>query len=270
MKINHLLKQGLLDTYLYNLNLTLDKKTLDKFSGIKYVLMQGSQLRAKNLSMKLSQKILNINGTFFEPINLIETSKFYAYRTGNILSVSHGMGNTSIITLLHNLTQVLYFAGNSDLEYIRIGTSGGIGVEPGSVVLTDTAYMPNLIAGYKVSALGKDIIYPTVMDKVLNQKILQAQHQSTSFKLLVGNSIAADDFYLGQARFDGAFEMESTGLASFCNRAQIPATMIASIIINRLNGDQVTISTETLNKYSDHSQEVAINYVLCNQHNLNK
>jgi uridine phosphorylase len=195
---------------------------------------------------------------------------------------------------LHNLTQVLYFAGNSDLEYIRIGTSGGIGVEPGSVVLTDTAYMPNLIAGYKVSALGKDIIYPTVMDKVLNQKILQAQHQSTSFKLLVGNSIAADDFYLGQARFDGAikprytiesrnsyfekikvlnilnFEMESTGLASFCNRAQIPATMIASIIINRLNGDQVTISTETLNKYSDHSQEVAINYVLCNQHNLNK
>ena len=36
-------------------------------------------------------------------------------------------------------------------------------------------------------------------------------------------------------------EMESAELAAFCNHAGIPALMIAVVIINRLDGDQVRV-----------------------------
>ena len=123
------------------------------------------------------------------------------------------------------------------------------------------------------------------MSTALNDRILKAQPKEQKFKLLIGNSIAADDFYMGQARFDGVvkpkydeakrrayfdkikalnilnFEMESTGLAAFCNRAEIPATMIAVTLLNRMEGDQVSASSETLAMYSERSQQVAINYL---------
>ena len=57
------------------------------------------------------------------------------------------------------------------------------------------------------------------------------------------------------------FEMESTALASFCNRAQIPATMIAVTLLDRMLGDQIIVSPELLAKYADHAQTVAINYL---------
>ncbi len=285
MKFNDLIKTTPNSAYLYNLDLTLNEQTLKKFHGIKYIIMQGSSVRSFVLAQKLAQLFLNINTNFFTPTTLFKTQTFVAYRVDDILCVSHGMGNTSITTLLHNLTKVLYFSGNTSIEYIRVGTSGGIDIEPGSVVLTQTAYMPNLVAGYKVSVIGKDIIYPTHMSQELNQKILESQPHNLDFKILLGNTITADDFYLGQARFDGAikpkydinlrnsyfskvkelgilnFEMEATGLASFCNRAEIPATMIAVVLINRMLHDQITIPTDTLAQYSENASFVVTNYL---------
>ncbi|MFN8770673.1 MAG: hypothetical protein ACK5Z5_06740 [Neisseriaceae bacterium] len=274
-----------LNSYLYNFNLTLNKENLDKFANIKYVLMQGSQFRAELLAQKLAYKLLGVDPIFFKPINLINSSKFVIYRIKNVLSVSHGMGNTSLLTLLHNLSKVLYLAGNRDLEYIRIGTSGGIGIKPGSVVLTKEAYMPTLIPGYKISALGKDIIYPTIMNTQLNLRIIAAQPENATYNILIGNSIAADDFYLSQVRFDGAIkpnythddkqkyfdklktmdilniEMESTGLAAFCNRANIPVAMVAAVLVNRMKSDQITATTDELVRYAEHAQEVVLNYI---------
>lgn len=285
MIINELLKDCSLNSYLYNINLTLSEQQLEQFHGITYVCMQGSPERAKDFARKLAHTLLGLNMTNFEPKNMLKDSAFHCYRVGNILSISHGMGTASMLTLLHNISKVMYFAGNYDIEYLRIGTSGGIGVEAGSVILTDTAYMPNLVPGYKVSALGRDIIYPTGMSVALNNKILAAQPTNLDFKVLSGNSIAADDFYLGQARFDGVlkprydvetrrqyfsqirqlnilnFEMESTALASFCNRAQIPATMIATTLLNRMESDQVTATPETLAIYSNRSHSIALNYL---------
>lgn len=286
MRVNVLLDKKIKhNKYLYSLNLTLVDEELAKFHGVKYVCMQGSPDRARELARKLAANFLDIDSKYFAPQNLSKESKYAVYRVGNILSVSHGMGNTSIITLLHSLTKLMYYSDNHNLEYIRIGTSGGLGVSPGSVILTDTAYMPDLTPGYKTSPLGKDVIYPTQMSKELNARILAAQPKDLRFSIFEGNSVAADDFYLGQARFDGAikpdydlakrekyftklkelnilnFEMESTALASFCARAEIPATMIAVTILNRFNGDQMTASRQTLAEYSNHSQLVALNYL---------
>lgn len=290
MKINSLLINDVerRNDYVYNLDFALTDISLEQFRGIKHVCMQGSPIRAKEFAKKLAEVFLNTDSRFFEPVNLFKNSLYQVYRVGSILSISHGMGNASVMTLLHSITKIMYYADNLDVSYIRIGTSGGIDVPAGDVVVTETAYMPDLVAGYKISVLGKDTIYPTRMNHALNQSIVAAQPDNLEFMVRVGNSIAADDFYLGQARFDGAikpkydeqmraeyfakikalnilnFEMESTALASFCERAEIPATMIAVTLLNRMQDDQVRATPEMLEEYSARAQRVAINYLKAN------
>ena len=199
------------------------------------------------------------------------------------------MGTTSVLSLLEELTKILHYAGNSEVEYIRIGTSGGIGVTPGTVIITETAYTPTLTPYYEFASLDKTIAISTCFNNNLVKRINDNQPRGLDFSILVANSIAADDFYLGQGRFDGAlqakhdlafrdqyfakarelgirnFEMESTAMAAFCNSTQIPATMIAVTLVNRLDGDQISATPEMLAEFSERSQSVAINYLLtCN------
>jgi uridine phosphorylase len=283
--LNNLLNNKPGTYYLYNLDLVLNKTLIAQFHGIKYVCMQGSSDRAKEFAGKLAHEILDIDPRFFKPVNLFKGTRFECYRIGNILSVSHGMGTVSIITLLHNLTKLLHTANNTELEYIRIGTCGGININPGSIVITDTSYMPDLSSGYSMQVLGKDIIYPTNMNSSLNDRIFSCLPNKLPFSIYRGNSIAADDFYLGQARFDGVIkphydekkrqeyfarasalniyniEMESTALAAFCNRASIPATMIAVTLLDRMHGDQITASDEEITDYADRAQQVVLSYL---------
>jgi uridine phosphorylase len=56
--------------------------------------------------------------------------------------------------------------------------------------------------------------------------------------------------------------MESSAMGAFCNRAEIPATMIAVTLLNRFKGDQVSATPEQLAEFSDRSQAVVINYLL--------
>lgn len=282
MKINEL---NIGKNYLYNFNMVITKQILNEFRGIKYVCMQGSSDRSLEFAIRLAKSFLKIDVKYFVPVNLLPTSKYKCYRVGDILSISHGMGNPSILSMLHDLSILMYFAGNYNCEYIRIGTSGGINIVPGTVVITKQAFMPNLVAGYKMSPLGRDIIYPTNMNLQLNARIIKAQPHDLGFKILEGNSIAADDFYLSQCRFDGAispsydemnrkkyfekikelnilnFEMESTALASFCSRAEIPATMVAVTLVNRIEEDQIILTNDELEKFSLRSQEVILNYL---------
>jgi uridine phosphorylase len=283
MKINPLLTP---ESFLYLFNLPLTEENLAKFASIRYVLMQGSAKRAEVLAQKLATKVLNCDQRYFRPVNLVNTSNFAVYRVGKILSVSHGMGNIAIDTLLHPLTKLLHFAGSHDVEYIRIGTSGGIGLSAGSVVITENAFMPNLAMHYTTYELDRQVNLPTNFDHNLVKRIVASQPTSELFSVVVGNTIAADDFYLGQCRYDGAiagridrherakyfqqaqalgirnFEMESSALAAFCNRAQIPATMIAATLVNRLETDQVSATAEQLASYADRAQQVALNYIL--------
>ncbi len=293
MKINSLIAKHPQETpmYLYGLDLHLSHQVLEKFHGIQYVLMQGSENRAHGLAKKIAQTIFNIDMSHFNIINLTPASAYACYRVGNILSVSHGMGHASMMTVLHDLSKLMYFSNNTELEYIRIGTSGGIGISPGTVIITDESYMPDLNKGCKGYELGNEIIYPTHMNAQLNQRILDAQPQDLPFEVLRGNSIAADDFYLSQARFDGAIkltydeekrktyfdkikalsilnmEMESAAFASFCHRAEIAAAMVAVTLVNRMLGDQILVSSEVLSEWSDRSQQVIMYYLMKQHHN---
>lgn len=284
MRVNKLLRHTQ-ENYLYILELDLTPDILEAFKGIHYVLLQGSNDRAKSLAQKLAYQFLGINYNYFEPKDIAPTSRYQVYRIGNILSVSHGMGSTSIITLLQEITKALYYAGSRSVQYIRIGTSGGIGVAPGSVIITQEAFMPDLKPYFPLPSLDKNIHIPTKFDLNLARSIKNAQPNDLPFAVIEANTIAADDFYLGQGRFDGAiapkqdlafrteyfkkvrqldilnFEMESTAMAAFCHEVQIPATMAAVTLLNRFNTDQISSSPEQLAEFSNHAQQVALNYL---------
>lgn len=61
------------------------------------------------------------------------------YKIGPVLSVSHGIGAPSISVVLHEVTKLLRYAGvsNENMRFVRIGTSGGLGVPGGTVIVSD-------------------------------------------------------------------------------------------------------------------------------------
>jgi len=283
MKLNKLLDVAH-DDKLFLLNIKISTELLKELADVEYVVMQGSSKRSYELSKLLAKRYLGINPELFMPRDLSQNGLYSVYKIGKVLSISHGMGNFSVINILHEITRLLYFAGVNKPKYIRIGTCGGLGVAAGSVILTDRAYTPLLENNYEIESLGEIIKLPSYFDNQLTQDIKNAQ-KDLSFTLIEGNTIAADDFYMGQFRFDGAirhdkteedkqayfatikqlnivnFEMECSALSAFCLKAEIPAAMLATVLVNRQQGDQITLSPEKLTAISNHGFEVLLNYL---------
>ena len=59
-----------------------------------------------------------------------------AVAVGPVLLCNHGMGIPSTSIMLHEVAKLLYYAGADDPIMLRLGTSGGIGVPPGTVVVS--------------------------------------------------------------------------------------------------------------------------------------
>lgn len=56
------------------------------------------------------------------------------------MCASHGVGMSSMSVLLHELIKLVNYAKCKNPIFIRIGTSGGLGIKPGTVVVTEDAY----------------------------------------------------------------------------------------------------------------------------------
>lgn len=123
--------------------------------------MQGSGDRAKELADFLSKE-LNIP---FSGKPIGKTERFFLfllfffiifrYKVGCVICVSHGMGMPSLSILLHEMYKLMYYAGClSKCTFIRSGTCGGVGVEPGTVAITTGGVDPSLNSYYSQSVLG--------------------------------------------------------------------------------------------------------------------
>ena len=53
------------------------------------------------------------------------------YKIGPILTLNHGMGFGSLSIALHEVAKLLQYAGATDFCFVRMGTSGGLGADPG-------------------------------------------------------------------------------------------------------------------------------------------
>ncbi|NWU83629.1 UPP2 phosphorylase, partial [Onychorhynchus coronatus] len=154
-------------------------------------------------------------------------------------SAGHGMGTPSISIMLHELIKLLHHAKCRDVTIIRIGTSGGLGIEAGSVVITATAMDSSLQPRFEQVVLDDVVVRSTELDKDLAEELLVCSMEIADFPTLIGHTMCTYDFYEGQGRLDGALcsfssekkleylgraydagvrniEMESTAFAALC------------------------------------------------------
>jgi uridine phosphorylase len=83
---------------------------------------------------------------------------------GPVLVCSHGMGCPSISILLNEIAKLLNYA-DAEAVWIRIGTSGGIDVPPGTIVITSESLNGALEPWQEKIVLGKRIRRPSIFDK---------------------------------------------------------------------------------------------------------
>ncbi|VDM44953.1 unnamed protein product [Toxocara canis] len=246
------------DDFLYHFGISKTEEDIPKaFGDVKFVCTGGSGSRlalfaemfAKEVGVECSQ-------------NLSKSDRFVLYKTGPVLWVNHGMGNPSISIMLVEVIKLLHYARATNVMAFRLGTSGGVGVDPGTVILSTAALNGELQEYHIQYILGKK---PLLKELTELAKQMEISVES-------GKTLCADDFYEGQGRLDGAFcgytsedkfnflrqlydrgvrniEMESTCFASMFRRVNVPAAVVCVALLNRMKGDQIHLSKETYTDY---------------------
>ncbi|KAM9216660.1 uridine phosphorylase 1 isoform 1-T6 [Dugong dugon] len=247
------------------------------FGDVKFVCVGGSPTRIKAFTSYVAQELGLERPGVDHPNICAGTDRYAMYKVGPVLCVSHGMGIPSIAIMLHELIKLLYHARCSNVTIIRIGTSGGIGLEPGSVVITQQAVDACFKPEFEQIVLGKRIIRSTHLDDQLAQELTRCSKELDEFPTVVGNTMCTLDFYEGQGRLDGAvctytekdkqeylraayaagirnIEMECSVFAALCSACGLRAAVVCVTLLNRLDGDQINSPHEVLKEYQQRPQ----------------
>jgi uridine phosphorylase len=256
---------------------------LSRFQDVRFVCMGGSPVRAASFAQDLRAHFQPVDSPSpLEPIG--KTERFSLYKVGPIISASHGIGMPSMLVLMHEVAKLLHYAGAKDVSYIRIGTSGGIGSEPGTIIVSSCGVMGTLEPVYEAIELGERRRYNADLDDGLANELVAAAKE-IDIPVVSGKTLGTDDFYDAQGRLDGAFrawyteedkmaflkkahaagirniEMEAPAFCAFCHRAGIHGAIVCCSIVNRLKGDQIESTSEQLGQFSVDAQRVVIQHM---------
>jgi uridine phosphorylase len=278
--VNPYVKQLEVD-HLHHLGLDSSMDLKQIFGDVRFVLMGGSPERAENFARQANKDLeLNIPEEEIKPLG--RTERCSLYKVGPVISLSHGIGMPSFLIFLHEITKLVQHAECEDVKFIRVGTSGGLGVEPGTVIVTNQALNGKLEPAFEQIVLGKTVRHKTKLNKEMAKAIFE---QKGELPVIRANTMGTDDFYEGQARLDGAIipdysivdrfvffdeayrkgvrniEMECNAFAAFCLRAKIPAAVVCTTILNRLESEEPTSTIEELNKFSTDAQSLVLRYI---------
>ncbi|XP_073516076.1 uridine phosphorylase 1-like isoform X6 [Phyllobates terribilis] len=249
------------------------------FSDVKFVCVGGSPWRMKAFAQYITGE-LKLGNPEEDIANICAgTDRYAMYKVGPVLAISHGMGIPSISIMLHELIKLLYHSKCTEVTVIRIGTSGGIGIDPGSVVITSQSVSPSFKPEFEQIVLGKTVIRSTELNNELAQELAQCSKEIHEFNTVIGSTMCTLDFYEGQARLDGAIcsyteeekmqylkaayeagirniEMESSVFAAMCNISGLRAAVVCVTLLNRLDGDQISSSHDVLVEYQQRPQKL--------------
>jgi len=287
--INHEFLDGVLDgtqvdTY-YHFGIASDDPVLDGLRDVKAVIMAGSGGRIKEFAEQWSE----VNGGA-DIVSFPKEDRFVTRYCAGVLFASHGMGMPSASIALQELMRMVFFLKRGELDaldevfWARVGTSGGVGLPGGTVVVSSEGLLADL-RPYRLLKGGDgeywfDGTFPAaVCDAII------AASADEDLEVVSGKTIAGNEFFLEQFRLDGAIrletieskmawlswlhengvcniEMEGAMLAGFMNHWGFSKfAMICCTLLNRLEGDQVTSSAEQLHKFSEDSGVVLFNYL---------
>lgn len=238
---------------LYHLDVSAEEARII-FAGVDFVVMGGTEARVSRFAEMLAeQRDL--------PWKLVSGphARFRMLRVGNVLAVNHGMGAPSISILLNEVVSGLRGASppRSAAVLVRIGTSGGVGVAPGSVVVSTALLNELLEPEHEVIVMGERRRLPTRVDAAIVERLRGLELESVVF----GATMSANDFYNNQGRLDGPFcdfsaadkdaflrrlhaagvrniEMEGVCFTALAHLAGLRAVVVCMPLVDRLLGDQ--------------------------------
>lgn len=256
------------------------------FGDVRFVCMGGTPQRMKSFAEYMLKELGYVLPTGTCLVDISERSHRYAmYKVGPVLSISHGMGIPSAGILLHEVIKLMYHAGVKNPVFFRIGTCGGIGLPPGTVVVTEEAFDGRMRPVLDTIILGKVVSRPAILDPQLAQAVAAKGRPDDHFLTVRGKTISTDDFYEGQGRLDGAIceyteedkmaflhhvaeqgvanmEMEATVFAAMTHMAGIRSSVVCVTLLDRLHGDQVTTPKEELIRWQERPQQIVARYIL--------
>ncbi|XP_026845345.1 uridine phosphorylase 1 [Drosophila persimilis] len=272
--------------FLYHLGMDTATTNFPKvFGDVRFVCMGGTPGRMERFAYRIMKDLRLKLSPVTTLRNMADGHRFALYKVGPVLCVSHGMGCPSISILLHELIKMMHYAKCQNPVFIRIGTCGGIGIEPGTVVISSEALDCKLNPCYEVIVQGKIVQHCSKLDQCLAQELQSlANPCEVDFETVVGKTICADDFYEGQSRLDGAFcdytshsktayllglkgngvvnfDMESTAFAALTKRANIRSAVVCVSVIDRMNGDQIRACPKSLSVWEKRPQELVSRYI---------
>ncbi|HBM16449.1 MAG TPA: uridine phosphorylase [Lentisphaeria bacterium] len=287
--INHAFLDGVLegkypDVY-YHFGVSSDDPILKNFKDVKAVIMCGSGGRIIEFADKWSK--MNKNKKIYA---LPKEERFVTRYCAGVLFASHGMGMPSASICLQELMRMIFFLKDGNLDemdkvfWARVGTSGGVGLEGGTVVVTTDGLMADLKPYRALNGGLGEYWFDGRFPVKIAQDIIDANCDS-GIPIAMGKTVAGNEFFLEQFRLDGAvcmenlqskmnwlnwihkngvrnIEMEGAMMAGYLNHWGFSKfAMICCTLLNRLNGDQVTATKEKLHTYSENSGVVLFNYL---------
>nr|QOK99934.1 uridine phosphorylase 2 [Sparus aurata] len=228
---------------LYHFSLSTKTHNLpEMFGDIKFVCVGGSANRMKAFAQFIHQE-LNLSGNPEELRDICEgTDRYCMYKVGPVLSISHGMGVPSISI------------------HAALGTSGGVGLAPGTVVVTDKAVDYAFRPQFEQVVLGKVITRSTELDEEWPTSFCS---QGRLDGALCSFSHEEKLEYLRKAYEAGVrnIEMESTVFAAMCRVCGLKAAVICVALLNRFEGDQITSSHDVLVEYQQRPQVLVSHFI---------
>jgi len=287
--INHAFLDGVLggsheDVY-YHFGVASSDPILANLRDVKAVIMAGSGGRIKEFAERWSE--LNA-GT--EIVAFPKEDRFVTRYTAGVLFASHGMGMPSASIALQELMRLVFFLKRGDLDamdevfWCRVGTSGGVGLPGGTVVVSSEGLMADL-KPFRLLNGGTGEYWFDGHFPAESCNAIIAANEHTDFPIISGKTDAGNEFFLEQFRLDGAIcletpeskmgwlhwlqengvaniEMEGAMIAGYLNHWGFSKfAMICCTLLNRLEGDQVTATPEQLHKFSEDSGVALFNYL---------
>ncbi len=250
--------------YLYHLGIDTSLNLIEKFGNVTHVIIARSIEEAATCAQIFAKYIYNIQNEEIHIDPLYKTERFHLYKICNLLILSGGVGMPSHLICLNEVTKLLAYAKVYKPIYFQFGPAGGIGIEPGAIIIANGVLNNKFEPYYSTIECGQEFSYHIHIDSDLIRNIHDFNHDD--FNVIFGKIIGAFDFYDEQGRTDGflplsysnddrnnflhhaqeqgvvGVNMEAIAFAGFCNQLKIKYAVINYIVANRFVSDRVLIN----------------------------
>ncbi len=264
------------DVY-YHFGLSSADPVIEDLRDVRAIVMAGSGHRIHEFATTWSA--MNSDAPI---IALPKEERFVTRYCAGVIFASHGMGMPSASIAVQELMRLVFFLKRGDLDamaevfWARVGTSGGVGLPGGTIVVSTEGVMADL-RPYRVLNGGMgEYWFDSTFPLDVAEHIVKA-NAGSGLEVVLGKTVAGNEFFLEQFRLDGAvcmetpqtkmawlewihdngvrnIEMEGAMLAGYLNHWGFPRfAMICCTLLDRLQGDQVTATPEQLAQFSDDS-----------------